>query len=315
VKNKLMQFIPILFLVLALFCLSVVPASATGIGVGPSVVTIENALPGQEYLKTIFIYNIDDAENTFSLVASGDIATWVTFFPLDNDTQPINQISIAANDRGYAVVKFSVPPDASPLNYQGQILVTGAKLIDPSPGGAQVQLQMPVEVIIQMTGAPALTVSKTEPAANITPAIPIRSGEMNLISLSYEGEPKVGAVTKLQATVHNLTQKSVKSSLVAEIYLKNELVDTVRSDEVNVPAGIGNTITAYFKPQKAGDYTIKAQVFYEGQQTQQLATQLKVASGSGSGAFPIAAVIGIVVGVVLVAGVILFILNRKKRTT
>ena len=122
----------------------------------------------------------------------------------------------------------------------------------------------------------------------------------------------MGNVIKLQAVVHNLTEQPVKSHLVVEVYLKDTLIDTFNSDEIVVPKGIGNTIDAYYKPLKAGDYTLKGQVIAEGVQTQLVSVQMKV-GGSGTNSSTLLYV-GIAIGVLLVIGFGFLVFSRRRRT-
>jgi len=313
VKNKLMQSISILILVLFLFGLTAIPVGAVGLGVGPSPLTIENATAGQKYEKTIYVASNDTQEDVYTLVGSGDIASWVTFSTLEDDTKPITQLSIPANGTGYALATFNIPADAAPLVYTGQILVTGEPAQGANvTGGSQVQIQLPIDVSIQMVGAPETTaaVDKTTVPAAVAPIV---SGAMNLASLSYIGQPQVGTVTKLEAVLHNLTGQSAKAHLVVEVYLNNKMIDTFNSDEFVVPAGVGNTIDAYYKPMKAGDYTLKGQVISDGQPTQQISLQMKV-SGNGMN-FSTITYIGIAVGVLLVIGIGFLVFSRRRRST
>jgi hypothetical protein len=306
-KIRLIKLIPALLLSLLSICLVVNPAGAIGLGVGPSVLTIQNAAPGQDYTKTIFVYNTSAAEQVFLLTGSGDIAPWVTFYPLEDNSQPITQVSIPANGRAYSSVKFSVPADASPLVYRGQLLVTGEPP-DAETGGAHVQVQLPIGVIIQMAGAPDVIPDTPTPTFIQT----IRSGELNLMSLDFEGQPAVGQLTKMQASLKNLTGVNTTAYLIAEVYLGDKLIDTIKSDELAISGGADATLTAYYKPSQAGDYTIKGQVTYEGKQTEQKNLQLKVAGPDQSQGLPLMTIIGGSVGVVIVASVVLFLIYRRR---
>jgi hypothetical protein len=317
VKNKLVQSISILILVLFLSGLTAIPVGAVGLGVGPSPLVIENATPGQSYQKTIYVQSSDTQEDVYTLIVSGDISAWITFYAADDHTKPITQLSIPANGTGFALATINIPADAAPLVYTGQILVTGETVAGATAaGGSSVQIQLPIDVSIQMIGAPVPTATVT--TTPTVPAAAIISGQMNLTSLDYVGKPQVGTITKLQAVVRNLTGQPAKSHMVVEVYLNNKLIDTFNSDEFVIPAdaagtGIGNTIYAYYKPLKAGDYTLKGQVISEGLQTQQITTQMKV-GGSGTNISTITYV-GIAVGALLVIGIGFLVFTRRRKST
>jgi hypothetical protein len=310
-KNKLVQSISFLILSLSLFCLAVVPVGAVGLGVGPSPLVIENATPGQSYQKTIYISSTDTQEDVYTLIVSGVIAPWVTFYSMSDNKQPITQLAIPANGTAYALATFNIPADAEPLIYKGQILVMSGTVQGATVGGgSQVQIQLPIDVAIQMVGAPKPTTTVTTTSTTVAPII---SGQMNLISLDYVGEPQVGSVVKLQAVLHNLTQQSAKSHLVVEVYLNNKLIDTFNSDEFVIRSGVGNTIYAYYKPMEAGVYTLKGQVISEGLQTQEISIQMKV-GGSGMN-YSTITYIGIAVGALLIIGIGFMVFNRRRKST
>ena len=305
--------IAILVFVLLVSGLTAIPAAAIGLGVSPPTITIENAIPGQDYIEMIAVYSSATSDGIFSLTGSGDMADWVTFYTMDNDTQPITEIMIPTNGMSYANVKFTIPQDASPQIYIGQLLLTSALLPTAITGGsgAQVQLQMPINVTIRMQGAPAL------------------NGAMNLMSFNYSGTPQLGTITKLDAIVQNLTPSAAKAYLSAEVYLNDNLVDTIKGDELLIPIGNNKTITAYYKPTQAGDYTIKGHVIYEGNETDALTIQMTVGSGTTTGGSQIAAGGGTAAGgshnlaliggvggavVLIAAGATLFIFVRRRRS-
>ena len=308
-KMILVRFILALVLSLMLLGMAVAPVSAEGMGVAPSVLTITSAVPGQDYIETILVYNTSDTDKVYSLSSTGDIASWVTFYPLGDHTLPITQLAIPANDRVYSDVKFSIPANASPLVYEGQLLA-GAPTSTDTGGGAHVQIQLPINVIIEMVGAVNVI-----PTTTTTAFVPtIMAGELNLMSLNYVGQSVAGQLTKLQANLKNLTGTPTMAYLTAEVYSGDKLVDTIKSDTLSVP-GAGapdSTLTIYYKFQKAGDYTIKGQVVYNGQLTQQQTLQLKV-SGSGASLMPLMAIIGAAFGVLLIVGIVLLFVKRNRR--
>jgi hypothetical protein len=308
-KRILIRFVPAIMLSILLLAIAVTPVLADGLGVGPSVLTITDAVPGTDYFETIFIYNTSNTDGVFLLSGSGNIASWVTFFTMDDNTHanPITQIPIPANGRVYSNVEFSVPANASPLVYQGQLLVTGPPSTVTGPG-AHVQIQLPINVNIEMVGAPNIIPTTT--TSTFVPTIV--SGELNLMSLNYVGQPVAGQLTKLQADLKNLTGADTVAYLTAEVYSGDTLIDTIKSDTLSVPGGGDTTLTTYYKFEKAGNYTIQGQAIYNDKTTQKVTLQLKV-NGSGASSIPIIAIIGAVVGVLLVIGLVLFFFNRSRR--
>jgi hypothetical protein len=265
---------------LLMVCLLVIPAGAVSLAVGPSRLTIQNAVPGKDYVREIYVDNTEDADGIFLLGGSGEIASWVAFYPMHNDKQTISQISIPAKGSAYANAKFSIPASASPLVYTGQLLISGAPASIPNGGGAGIQMQLPIEVRIEMVGAPPP--QTTAPAAAALPPVTYSTGELNLVSLSYSAHPAAGETAKLQAFLQNLTGADTTAYLVAELYLEGKLVDSVKGEALLVPNLGSVTLTAYYKPLQPGDYTVKAQAIYAGRQTA-VREVLMTVSGPASG--------------------------------
>jgi len=98
------------------------PSFAMAIGQASSPIIIENAVRGQEYEDVLTLFNSSDEEEHFSLSAEGEIAEWLTFYKLDDATNPIKELDIAANSRLQAKVRISVPTSA-PMGKQSGLVV------------------------------------------------------------------------------------------------------------------------------------------------------------------------------------------------
>ena len=75
----------------------------------------------------------------------------------------------------------------------------------------------------------------------------------------------LGVMHKTQVSFENTGQMDVKPKLAGEVYDKNgDMLDTVDGEAVLARTGETVSLTAYYKPSKVGDYTIKYGVVYEG---------------------------------------------------
>lgn len=309
-KKTVLKVFFSLMLAMLLGSLFVHQASALSLGVGPSYLNIKHAVPGESYLKTIWVYNTSTEDGQYSLSATGDIASWATFSAFDNQDQVINEIAVSANGSSYAYVKFSIPEDASPLVYQGQLVVTTKNANSEETGaGAQVQMQMPILVTIEMEGAPDVIPEPLQPAptydANYKP------GQLNYMSLSYEGQPMVGHVFKLQATVYNPTKDEISAILIAEVYQGDKLIDISKSDPFQIPQfSTEKTLTAYYTPTQSGDLTISAYVYYgDGRTTEKKDIKIQVAEAGGT---PVMTIIGAIFGAVVIAAAVPLYIKRRN---
>ena len=84
-------------------------AETLGLGVGPSVVTVKNAVAGAKSASH-GIVTPSDKDQVYPLDGSGGIASWIAFHSMEDDKVTITNLSVPANGRGYANVKFTVPP-------------------------------------------------------------------------------------------------------------------------------------------------------------------------------------------------------------
>jgi len=62
----------------------------------------------------------------------------------------------------------------------------------------------------------------------------------------------------------NIGEIDVLAKISGEVYLNNNLIDTIESDETLIKIGKTETLTAYFKPTGDGLYLVKGNIVYEG---------------------------------------------------
>lgn len=89
-----------------------------------------------------------------------------------------------------------------------------------------------------------------------------------LSKLDIEGDTLVNRVVKIHADFKNTGMIDSKAKFIGEIYLENNQIDIVESEELNVPVGETDTLISYLKIEESGNYIIKGKVFYEGKTTE-----------------------------------------------
>ncbi len=111
------------------------------------------------------------------------------------------------------------------------------------------------------------TIASQELIVQLQPpgSIPI-TGEFT--GLTYEGFPAVGAITKIIGSFKNSSSVSVRARLIAEIYASDTMVESARTDEVMISEGQEGVLVTYYKPDKPGTYSIKAQVMFGGKSSE-----------------------------------------------
>jgi hypothetical protein len=112
---------------------------------------------------------------------------------------------------------------------------------------------------------PEVLETKELPFKLFPPGALTRQG--NLTSTTCEGEPAVGAVTKILATFVNTGGIETMAKFTGEVYVDGNLVGTVESNELLVPIGASETLTAYLTVESPGNYAVKGHVEYEGRTT------------------------------------------------
>lgn len=105
----------------------------------------------------------------------------------------------------------------------------------------------------------------------------------NLTSIDIEGEPLVNRVIKIKGIFINTGQIDTNAKFSAEIYKDNELVDTIKSEELLVCVEKTNSFISYYKITSTGNYAIKGKIFYGNKETDVLEKQFSVANKSTPG--------------------------------
>ncbi len=103
------------------------------------------------------------------------------------------------------------------------------------------------------------------PFVLLPPGTLTKQGE--LIAMTYDGQPALNSLIKIQGLFTNTGQVDVFAKLIAEIYINEVLSDTVESEEILVPSSFDSSITAYYKLEQNGTYVIKGYIAYDGKLT------------------------------------------------
>jgi hypothetical protein len=93
-----------------------------------------------------------------------------------------------------------------------------------------------------------------------------RSGELKGIEI--EGSKIVNMTSKIKATFFNSGQIDAMAGFSGEVYLGGNLIDVITSDQLLVRKGHEEILTAYFKPELPGEYTILGHVNFEGKKSE-----------------------------------------------
>ncbi|AKB38673.1 hypothetical protein MSSAC_4083 [Methanosarcina siciliae C2J] len=105
------------------------------------------------------------------------------------------------------------------------------------------------------------------------------SRQGNLTDILIEGEPEVDKVSKITAYFNNTGQIETSAKFTGEVYKDEELLDTIKSDELTVDKYKQAVLVGYFKPTTPGEYVIKGKVVYSGKETPVNEVSFKVPGG------------------------------------
>ncbi len=136
-------------------CLLIVsPLAVLAVGQTTEPILVDNALRGEEFEQKMIIINTDGEQMNIDLSARGEVATWVTFYEPADLENPIESISIPAeNQTANVVAVFNVPEDTANGVYKGYIGVAqGAQSVNDQEGSlVNVSQQIDREVTIIVT--------------------------------------------------------------------------------------------------------------------------------------------------------------------
>jgi len=119
IKNNL--FILFLFLTLGIL----VPLRILGIGMVTQSIIFENVLRGSEVVETLILLNSQDKDITYELVAEGEIASWASFYNVEDRKleNPIKEITLSPKSQERIIVKFTIPEDVPNGTYKGEVAI------------------------------------------------------------------------------------------------------------------------------------------------------------------------------------------------
>ena len=112
-----------IIIIILLMLGSVLPKSVLGIGQMTKPIEVKSILRGQTTESTLTLYNSEEEETVYKLVADGVISNWTSFYTIDDSNNSIDEIQIPAKSNIKAVVRFTVPQDAANGVYIGEVAI------------------------------------------------------------------------------------------------------------------------------------------------------------------------------------------------
>lgn len=344
------------------------PASAGGIGISPTTISVSEGMRGETYEKTVTIFNPDSEELYFVLETEDEAGDWITFSDYDSNT-PLTEGIISPYGKQSILVTISVPPDAANGIYNATIYAsTQSEGISGKIGtqsvfrttchmtikvtdiqrlsgiveyisvlDGEVNQPLPIEIKFSNTGnvvaKPSITIVMEKDGIT-TDQVTVNNAEVDrssskiiqtdwdttgqktgkynakisvsldgsllkrenipfelfpvgtltqegeFVTLTSDGNLHPGTLLKVIGTFRNTGDMGTTTKMVGEVIKNGNLIETIESNELLVPAHQSKQLTSYLDIPDIGDYVITAHMIYAGKETDEKELTFTVSEAS-----------------------------------
>ena len=170
------------------------PVSAAGIAVGPSSQTIENALRGGSFERSLTIFNPSDMGFDVVLKTEGSAKDWIKFSAIDG-SEEIQKVYAPKKGQIPVLLRVKVPDDAANGRYTAKVVVEtvpGEKV----PGS--------VGMVLQATSALEITVTDVERVSGEVMSIVVRDTEVDIplgVEVGFKNTGNVVVTPEITAVI------------------------------------------------------------------------------------------------------------------
>jgi len=199
-KAYAFRIVSLVFLVVLVFMI-IPPASAVGIGIGPSDVQINNVLRGTSVERSLTLFNLGDAESLVNLTNQGTAASWVTLYDPDAKNTPITSVTMKPRQNLPLIMRFTVPSDTANGVYTTTI---HAKITPPQTA----KIDVGVSAIMEAVSTITLNVTGTQNASGDVEYIIVDNSEVNFplpIHVLFRNTGNVAISPQIDATISGKT--------------------------------------------------------------------------------------------------------------
>lgn len=136
--------------------LSPMPARAGAVGISPLSLEYVDALRGSTVVQTLQLSNEpsdgDSGTLSYALSAKGEIASWMTFLPLEG-LKPLSKLEVAESKQAFVRVVIAVPAGSANRTYTGEVFIEGTTVgVAAKPGSVGVGTAQNVPVTVKVGG-------------------------------------------------------------------------------------------------------------------------------------------------------------------
>ena len=225
----------IITIVLAVF------VQAAGLGITPSIISMDDLVRGNSYDKQYKLLNLEDYEKEMVISASGEAADWFTF---KKEGQVFETLTVPADSQTTFVATITIPEDAPNGMYEGYIDASPVKKENIS--GQQVNLVVRAWYEFEVTG--------NERIEGTVESISVQDTESGQdLRVNYDFRSTGNVIARPEATV--------------KIFKDDELVDTVSEAGVDTSPGQFKVQEVLWDTENrgTGNFTADVEVFLEGE--------------------------------------------------
>lgn len=216
--------IVMLWLIVSLAALIVCPAvsASTGIGLGPSEITITDALRGTIVDRSLTVFNVGDTDANITLVAEGTAGNWVTFYPITAEGSALNYLEVKGRSNIPLVVRLTIPADTANGIYTTTIR---AQLRPVSAGSTG----MGSTTIMEATSQISVTVTGVQKVSGTVDYIIVDDTEVNY-------------PLPIKVLFRNTGNVAVNPEISVTVFGKNKTIDTLSYSGTQVNVDQAETI-------------------------------------------------------------------------
>lgn len=229
-----------ILLVAAIVCQ---PVSAAGIAVGPSSQTIENALRGGSFERSLTIFNPSDVGFDMVLKIEGSAKDWVKFSAIDGGEE-IQKVYAPKKGQVPVLMRVTVPDDAANGRYTAKVVV------ETIPGE---EVPGSVGMILRGTSILEITVTDVEQISGEVMSIVVRDTEVDIPLCVEVGFKNTGNVV-------------VTPEITAVVSRDGTVIDTISEAKTPVRPSITERIVVHWPNEglAAGTYRVNVKASLRG---------------------------------------------------
>jgi len=208
--------------------------TVSAIGQITEPIVIKSAMRGQSATAIITVLNSEDKKIKVDLKADGQIASWISFYDINDKamTQPINQLALPVKAYQDAVVKFEIPKDAANGVYTGVVAVATISENSASSTNSLSNISQRIDRQVSITVSDQETVAFN---VSVVPSSYDLAGQETLkVRIIYDNQGNVAINPDAQLKISRDGQ-----SVYNAIFPYPENADTIRPGQIKeLPAPI-----------------------------------------------------------------------------